>query len=170
MGFQTFEQAIVSPALKHVAEHWNKVRGSRAMPSWSDIRPSQLAAELPLIWSYKYDRAADALIGRLAGDHVEKIFGKTFRGAPMSTLYPGDTYPHMFALFKRVVCEPALYRSEGMVFKCVDHYGHGERIALPLAADGVLGDGIFGATVYNSIRGKPGIELPESEAWYPLSQ
>ena len=168
MSFQAFEQTIVSPELKRVAEHWYKVRGSRAMPSWSDIRPSHITAELPLIWSYKYDRATDTLIGRLAGDQVEKIFGKTFRGAPMSALYPEDTYPEMFARFKRVVCEPALYRSEGMVFKCVDHYGHGERIAMPLSVDGVLGDGILGATKYSSIRGKPGLELPESEAWFAL--
>ena len=168
MNFQAFEQSIVSPALKHVAAHWNEVRGSRAMPSWSDIRPLHIKAELPLTWSYKYDKTADALIGRLAGDQIEKVFRKTFRGTPMSALYPADTYPHMFARFRRVVCEPALYRGEGMIFKCVDHYGHGERIVLPLSGDGVLGDGILGATKYNSIRGHPGIEHPESEAWFAL--
>lgn len=168
MSFQEFERSIVSPELRHVAAHWNLVRGSRAMPSWSDIRPSRICAELPLIWSYKYDRAGDALIGRLAGDQIEKVFGKTFRGTPMSALYPPDTYPEMFERFKRIVCEPALYRSEGMVFRFVDHYGHGERIGLPLAGDGALGDGIVGATKYSSIRGQPGIELPESEAWFAL--
>lgn len=168
MSFQAFEQSISAPELKHVAAHWNKARGTRAMPGWSDIRPPHIKAELPLVWSYRYDRAADALIGRLAGDHVEKIFGKTFRGTPMSELYPADTYPQMFALFRRVACEPALYRSEGMVFKCVDHYGHGERIVMPLAADGVLGDGILGATKYSSIRGQPGVELSESESWFAL--
>ncbi|MGA7673567.1 MAG: PAS domain-containing protein [Rhizomicrobium sp.] len=168
MSFQVFEQAIVSPALKHVAEHWNHARGSRAMPSWADIRPSQITAELPLLWSYKYDRAADALIGRLAGDQVEKVFGKTFRGSPMSELYPEDEFPQMFARFKRVVCEPALYRTEGMVFKFVDHYGHGERIAMPLAGDGIIGDGILGATQYQSVGGKPAVGLPETEAWFSL--
>ncbi len=168
MSFPVFEQAVVSPALKQVALYWNEVRGSRAMPSWSDIRPSKITAELPIIWSYKYDRTADAFTGRLAGDQIEKVFHKTFRGSPMSELYREDEFPHMFARFKRAVCEPALYRSEGMVFRFADHYGHGERIMLPLADDGVAGDGIFGATKYNSIGGMPGQGLPECESWFPV--
>ncbi|MDE1987929.1 MAG: PAS domain-containing protein [Alphaproteobacteria bacterium] len=168
MSFQQFEQTVVSPALKHVARHWNAVRGSRAMPAWDDIVPSQIAAELTIVWSYRYDRMADAFTGRLAGDQIEKIFGKKFRGSPMSKLYRGDDFTQMFARFKRVVREPALYRSEGMVFRFADRYGHGERIALPLADGGVAGDGIFGATKYNSIGGTPGHGLPECESWFAV--
>ena len=86
----------------------------------------------------------------------------------MSELYPDGEFPQMFARFNRVVREPALYRSEGMVFKFADHYGHGERIMLPLAGDGILGDGIFGATKYHSIGGVPALDLPECESWFPL--
>ena len=88
MTFQAFEQSIETPDLKHVAQHWNNVRGARTMPGWSDIVPSRLAAQLPLIWSYRYDRAADAFTGRLAGDQIERKFGKTFRDTPMTELYP----------------------------------------------------------------------------------
>lgn len=168
MNFHAFEQAIASPALKYVARHWNQVRGSRAMPSWADIQPSQIAAQLPIIWSYKYDRTTDVFTGRLAGDQIEQIFGKNFRGAPMSALYPEEDFPRLFARSKRVVCEPALYRGEGMVFKHVDHYGHGERIMMPLADDGIVGDGILGATHYKSFKGKHAADLPETETWFPF--
>ncbi len=168
MSFQAFELSIVSSALKHVAEHWNNARGSRVMPSWSDICPSQIATELPIIWSYKYDRAADAFTGRLAGDHIEKIFGKSFKGLPMSEAYPEQDFARLFARCKRVVCKPALYRRDGMVFRHVDHYGHGERIIMPLASDGILGDGIFGATTYQSVGGAPAMDIPDSEGWFPL--
>ncbi len=168
MNFQAFEQAIVSSALRHVAEHWNDARGSRAMPSWGDIRPAQIAAELPIVWSYKYDRTADTFTGRLAGEQIEKIFGKTIRGSPMAEIYPEEEFPRLFARSKRVVCEPALYRGEGMVFKHADHYGHGERIIMPLAGDGILGDGILGATKYQSLGGSPAVGISEYDDWFPL--
>lgn len=152
MSFAEFEQAIKTPALQQVAQHWNEARGSRKMPDWADIRPTSIAAQLSIIWSYRYERAYDALIGRLAGDQIEKVFGTTFRGTPMEVLYPQDQYPQMFERFRRVVCEPALYVEEGKVFQVVDHYGFGERIAMPLSCDGVLGDGIIGATLYEVVR------------------
>src|SRR5271157_976920 len=86
MSFRAFDLAIMSPALRHIAEHWNDARGSRAMPSWDDIRPSQITAELPIIWSYKYDRTAEVFTGRLAGNRIEEVFGKSFRGSPMAEL------------------------------------------------------------------------------------
>ncbi len=168
MCFHDFLQSVVSPDLKHVAQHWEEVRGSRAVPGWGDIRPSQIAAQLPLIWVYKFDRDANLFTGRLAGHHIEQIFGMSFRGTPMNELYPPDDYPRLFERARRVTCEPALYRSEGMVFRHVDHFGHGERIMMPLAEDGVLGDGVFGATVYQSVWGKPAFDIPERETWFPM--
>ena len=168
MSFHAFEQAIESPALRQIAQVWNQVRGSRAMPGWGDIRPSQIAAHLPIIWSFKYDRAADAFTGRLAGDKIERIFGKGFRGVPMSDLYPEEDFARLFERSKRVACEPALYIGRGMVFKHVDCHGHGERIMLPLADDGILGDGLIGATEYRSFGGAPAADIPEHESWFPL--
>ena len=168
MSFHAFEQAIESPTLRLIAQYWNQVRGSRAMPGWGNIRPSQITAHLPIIWSYKYDRVADAFTGRLAGDKIEQIFGKGFRGVPMAELYPAENFPKFFLKSKRVVCEPALYIGKGMVFKYVDRHGQGERIIMPLADDGILGDGIFGATVYQSLLGAPAADDSEHESWFPL--
>jgi hypothetical protein len=168
MSFQLFEQAITSQELNRVARLWNESRGSRKMPGWNNIRPSQIAEQLTNIWSYKYDRATDSFTGRLAGDLIEHIFGKSFRGTPMSELYPPADYPRLFARSKRVACEPALYLGVGMVFKHVDHYGKGERIIMPLAENGIDGDGILGATVYHSIFGIPAANVQEEESWFAL--
>jgi len=168
MSFAAFETAITSPALRCVARHWNAVRGSKTMPDWTDLRPNKIAAHLGIIWSYRYDRATDAMIGRLAGDEIEQIFGKTFRGTPMTQLYPPDQFPHMFARFRRIVCDPALYLEHGKVFQSVDHFGFGERIALPLAQDGVTGDGIIGATVYETFSNSVPPPLPDRAQWHSL--
>jgi hypothetical protein len=166
MSFAVFEQAIRSPALRIVAGKWNVARGARAMPDWNDIRPHELAPHLGMIWSYRYDRARDVLTGRLAGDQIEQIFKKSFRNTPMDQLYPPDQFPRMFARFRRIVCEPSLYLEDGKVFQFVDHFGFGERIAMPLARDGVTGDGIIGATVYETFLNFESPPLPECVQWF----
>ena len=166
MCFSDFVRAIKSPSLREVACHWNEVRGACAMPDWGDIRPSRIAQQLPVIWSYRFED--DAFVGRLAGDQVEKVFGMTFRGTPMKDLYPTDQYPIVFGRLRRVVCEPALYLEKGNVFQLVEHYGYGERIAMPLSRDGATGDGIVGATVYEAFRATDAQTVRDEERWYTL--
>jgi hypothetical protein len=169
MTFGQYEMSIKSQALRAVARQWNVARGSRLMPDWSDIRPHKIGPQLKIIWSYRYDRAHDCLIGRLAGDHIERIFGKTFRNTPMERLYPADQYPGMFARFRRIVREPALYLEEGKVFQAVEHFGYGERVAMPLSRDGVTGDGLIGATVYETFLNFQPQPEPDCQQWFPLS-
>jgi hypothetical protein len=168
MSFEAFVRAIASPDLERVARHWHEVRGARQLPGWDDIRPSRIVAQLPNIWAYRYDRAADAFIGRLAGDRIERIFEKSLRGTPMVDMYPPADYPRLFARSKRVMCEPALFRGDGLVFNHLGRFGMGERIIMPLADDSVTGDGIFGATVYIPVRDATVEGDRENETWFAL--
>lgn len=118
------------------------------MPAWSDINPAKMRNQLANIWAYRYDRAADAFIGRLAGEQIEHIFGKSFRGRPMRELFAEGEYEAMFRRHQRIVATPALFHGKGFVFRHLMRDGMGERIAMPLADDGVHGDGILGATKY----------------------
>lgn len=168
MSFTDFLSAIQSPRLRNVALHWNAARGGCFMPGWNHISPSKIAAELPIIWVYKYDRQSELFTGRLAGYLIEQVFGKSFRGTPMAELYPAADYPRLYARARRVVCEPAFYRGEGMVFKHIARIGQGERIMMPLADDGANGDGTIGATVYEASAGFPAANASEEETWFSL--
>ena len=94
MSFKEFEQAIVSPGLKRVANHWNEARDANRMPSWKAIQPKAIAAQLPLVWVYDYNRAAKQFTGRLSGDQIDRMFGKNLKGVPMSDLYPAADRQH----------------------------------------------------------------------------
>jgi hypothetical protein len=168
VSFSAFEQGIESNSLRAVARHWEQVRGARAMPGWKDLRLSDIEKLMPITWFYTYDSEADRFTGRQAGVNIEQIFGKTFTGTPMEELYPSKDYPRLFARAKRVVCSSEFYRGVGMVFNHLDHSGQGERIMLPLADDGVRGDGVMGATVYQFFLGERVETVPESDAWFPL--
>jgi hypothetical protein len=57
------------------------------------------------------------------------------------------------------------------MFALDERYGIGERIIMPLAADGITGDAVIGATEYR-MRGYIASEveqLTEQERWFPLT-
>lgn len=172
--FDRFFAAIEAPGLRTVALHWQAVCRHDAIPAWRDLDPAAIKLQLPIVWSWKYDRAADRFEGRLAGEAINAIFGRGLRGQPMEEFFRGDAYQRLFARYKRVVTEPSLYHGTGPVFHHEGRAGHGERIILPLAADGRNADGLFGATVYEFPVPLGALRVPESVTdevvtFYPIS-
>lgn len=170
--FQTFCDSISAPSLKAVAIHWNEARESRMMPSWTDIRPRAIAKQLSIVWSFKYDHDSDSFTCRLAGERISRFFGKNLRGVSLIEVQPPEAFEPVHALLTRIVQMPATYRGAGQVFRQRDHYTAGERIILPLSSDGEFGDGILGATEYQSpypIKGLPVETFSENESWFQLS-
>jgi hypothetical protein len=158
LSFAAFLARIENPGLRNVATHWNAARGTRRMPGWADIDPAAIARQLPIIWAWIYDRVADRFTGRLAGEEINAAFGKSLRGEDMATFFREYEYEKIFARHRRVVTEPCFAHGLGQVFRHARRVGIGERIILPLAADGETGDGILGATFY---RNGPS-ELPDT--------
>jgi hypothetical protein len=66
------------------------------MPGWPDISPKRFAAQLPMIWFYTNEPQSDTFTGRLSAEHISSIFGRNFRGVPMSELYPAKDFPQCF--------------------------------------------------------------------------
>lgn len=149
MSFRDFVAVLQAPPLRALAEHWHAVRGDRRMPGWGDIDALRLGPYLANIWAWKYDAATDSFTGRLAGEAINAIFGKSLRGAAMRDFFSPAAYALVFPRHRRVVTEPCLAHGNGPVFLHVGRRGHGERIILPLAEDGSHGDGIVGITVYD---------------------
>lgn len=170
MAFESFLSSITSASLRAVALHWNAARGNRLMPSWDELRPAAMAKQLPIIWAYKFDRSTGEFTGRLAGDRITEVFDKSLRGMRLQDFHPPEAGPWVTAMLLRVVSEPALHLSSGRVFKQMDRVGTGQRIILPLAADGKNGDPVLGVTEYHSrISAEQPIQVAtDVEAWFPL--
>ncbi|HTY66203.1 MAG TPA: PAS domain-containing protein [Alphaproteobacteria bacterium] len=149
MSYQDFLASIWHARLRDVAEHWDRARGGRLMPAWNDLDATVLRRNLAIVWAWKYDRATDRFTGRLAGEEINDAFGKSLRGTDMAEFFKDFDYPDIFARHKRVVTEPCCAHGTGQVFLHARRVGRGERIIMPLAEDGVTGDGIFGATLYD---------------------
>jgi hypothetical protein len=172
MNQDGFAQAIESENLRALFGHWHESRGGRAMPAWADIRPQSIRNLLPFVWAWKYDRKADRFTGRLTGDEIYRIFGATNSGRPMEECFPERTYGVLFAQFKRVVVGPEFFRERGPVYAHLGSACLGERIALPLADDGVTCDGIIGATLFElnrPVRLDETALIGTTEDWFPLA-
>lgn len=137
--------AITSPRLKRVLSHWCEARGNRLMPAWRDIRPAEIRTELPIVWSYRYDAGQDEFIGGLAGDAIQRLFGRPLKNANLRHLYDMD-YERFFARAKQVLFKPALFLGKGLLFKERERQCYGERIILPFSCENGRAGGIFGAT------------------------
>jgi len=158
-GFSGFRSSITSPALQAIADHWQQVRADKAMPSWSDLSPSAMSEHLKRLWAFKYDCATGDFYARLAGTRAMARFGKSFRGTPLQELHPPPVFEQARSHMTRIVSEPAFARCTGKLFRIGDSFIEGERIGLPLASDGVHGDGVLGASDFKHFPGPGSVEL-----------
>jgi hypothetical protein len=171
MSFDAFARSITSPALQEVARHWTAARGNNPLPGWDALRLNELGAGVSLVWIYRYDRRSGRFTGKLAGDRITKGLGKNLRGLPLDDAHSAQDYLWVHRYLMRVVMEGVGYRSAGKLFRQAGRFVEGERIALPLASDGVLADGVLGASDYRH----PYLEGPfeiitENEVWEKVAE
>jgi hypothetical protein len=149
MSLQKFHAAIKSSALKAVAAHWMSARKTRLMPAWKDIDAVAIGKYLHLVWAWRYDFDRNTFIGRLAGDEILAVLGKEIRGRSLEECFPANAAALVLERYKSVIDVPQIMHSTGNVHMNAGKHGSGERIVLPLATDGIRGDGVLGATEYH---------------------
>jgi hypothetical protein len=169
MSFDAFARSVTSPALKDIVLHWGAARGANSLPAWEQMDLQALGAEVSLIWVYRYDVPTGRFTGRLAGDRINKALGKNLRGLPLDDAHSAKDYLWVHRYLTRVVTQSMGYRSAGKLFKQAGRFIEGERIALPLASDGVNTDGVLGASEYRHPHLDGPFEiLTENEVWEAL--
>ena len=112
------------------------------------IDPLALGRHLAIVWSWRHDFVRDTFFGRLAGEEITVMLGLSIRGKPLEQCFPPDAVAVVCERYKAAMDGPNFMFGHGKVFARVGLTGYGERIVLPLAADGIHADGILGATVY----------------------
>jgi len=169
-SLDSFIASITSPELRTIVLHWRSAAGGGQMPSWEQIRPARIAKQLPIVWVYKYDRATGRFVGRLAGDKINQIVGRNVCGLPLEKVFQHEGLNWVHRTLKRVAEEPAIYYGTGFVFKWLNRSGTGERIVLPLSSDGIVANGVLGATEYHypRIGGIAPRGMTETERWFCL--
>jgi len=168
-NFQNFGRAVTSPALRAIAEYWDQVRGHRLMPYWNDLSPSFLSPHFDRLWGFNYNPQTGAFIGMLAGKNVKDWLGTNFWGASLKDIHPPHIYSDAHQFLRKVVTMPAAGRCSGRLFVVGDKAITGERIALPMAANGIFPAGVLGASHYQGPIPPGPVELVvEGQEWFPI--
>jgi hypothetical protein len=146
--FENLLSRIQCPALLVVAQHWNKARGKKRMPSWTDLSSSTPLPDAERTWGFAYDPKTGDLTGILAGRRYGKWVRENFYGGHLKDIHSPANYEEAQRLFTKIVTTPLAFRTSGRLFTVESYIVTGERIVLPLAEDGRTGDGILGASDY----------------------
>jgi len=172
-SFDRFLAQIVSPGLRQVAEHWHEARGDRLMPAWSAIDPSKIVRILPDIWAYSFDQTTGTFRAKLAGNNIVSRYAGHHAGKSIDELFSSPERDVIRTRFMRIATGPCFIRDYGPIYTAAGRYGEGERIAMPLATDGLNVDAILGATFYRCEVAAAPVEDPISHLldeanFYPL--
>lgn len=168
MSVNILRMILDSKKLSRVLGHWHEVRGNRLMPAWEDFRARSIKAELPIMWSYRYDPERDDFIGGLAGDAIQQLLGGPIKDVSIARVHDAD-YSCLFARAKRVLFQPAVFFGRGLLFKERARQCYGERIMLPFSSGDGHVKGILGATdfKFSFLYGRRMGD--EAEHWVSLS-
>ena len=146
---------LKSGPLRELLTWWVEARAGARLPPRSAVDPLAFPHALPVVWLCDWDRTQRSGRLRLAGDDIERLYGRPLKGAWLEAT-AGESEPErVLQIYRRVAEEPCLYRSRGHVYRIAhDLYGDGERLILPLAEDGRTVSHLIGATVFR-LTGTP---------------
>jgi hypothetical protein len=171
-GFTSFRERIASTALGMLADHWQSALGNKRLPAWTAIKPDWIAPHLTRVFAFTYDRHSGEITRSLAGSQLLTLLAGDLRGTPLQQFQPPRLALRMHLTVSRVVLGPAFYRGTGKLFQQGGHMVEGERIVLPLATDGINGDGALGASDYDDPIAEAATDpvevLHDVEEWFPL--
>jgi hypothetical protein len=140
------------------------------MPSWTDIASPALLSYSKVLWSYSFDPETGEFTCRSAGRFGTWV-GGDFCDRRLQDLHPPSTYREAQQYLTKVVTTPLAGRLSGRLFTVGDIAVTGERIVLPLAADGKTGDGVLGASDYVSPPLLGPFEMVyENIEWYSIEE
>lgn len=143
---------LENPTLAFLRDHWNAKRGTRAMPSRADIKPSELRDHLG--WVIIVDVLPDLsdfrykLIGTLVAQYwLADNTGKTVSEA-FGTMSPGAV-KGVQAMFRKCARDRVVVRSWGSAGWIARGFEEFECICLPLSDDGETVNQILHAFVFD---------------------
>ena len=125
---------------------------SGRLPSRNEIDLHAIKLALPYVWLIEYLPEDDGFRYRLAGEHVNCVFGYSLRGKRLREIAEPNILDKVRAGFLHVLNTPGVVYAVGPVYMRIGGYREGERLILPLSDDGVTGTHLFGVTDYGRGR------------------
>lgn len=139
-----FIDAPHDPLLRSLYDYWNKVRGTRKMPTRADIDPVEIPKLLPYILMYNATPGGGYTI-RLVGEEVQRFVGRNATGESAGAVMNTRSAELIVSILDAVATERVPKFRAGKAHWLQDKaYREYEACFLPLSADGETVDIILG--------------------------
>jgi len=132
-----------------ILQHWLERRGEDGIPLRSAIDPTAIASVLPNIWLCEYQTAAERFRMRLAGEEINKLYGRNISRCYFEEIADEKFLPIMMRRYRRVIEQPAILHCAGHIYFANASRVIGERLGLPLRTEDGQVLQIIGASVYD---------------------
>jgi hypothetical protein len=137
-----------APELYDVLRLWEEKRGSRELPSKSDLTPFALKNHLGCIVVVRGTHSPLAFRFSLHGSKIVDVVGRDITGMSLEEAFEGEALRKTRALGEHMVRTKRPVRMHSTVVPIDKDFLEVETIFLPLAADGTTVDTLLGRQVF----------------------
>ena len=130
-------------------DHWLDRRGEGGVPLRSAIDPSAIVPVLPYIWLCEFNAAEERFRMRLAGEEINKLYGKNISSCYFEEITRPSFLPVMMRRYRRIIEEPAILHCGGLIYFSHSSPVVGERLGLPLRMEDGRITQIIGVSIYD---------------------
>lgn len=138
MSFEThslhsFVTLPQSDRIHRFLSYWMALRGNRNLPQRGDLDPLAIPSVLNGIWLITVDIATDTFHSRLAGEAVNRFFGRTMAGSNIEDALPENSMKPLHAQIRRVRDGECMLLEQGNLLRPDGAHVRGERLLAPFA-------------------------------------
>ncbi|MEQ9489959.1 MAG: PAS domain-containing protein [Alphaproteobacteria bacterium] len=156
---QTFVTRPNSDRIHRFLSYWMALRGSHPLPRRSDLDPLAIPSVLNGIWLITVDTDTNSFHSRLAGEAVNRFFGRTMAGSDIADALPERAMEPLHTQLRRVRDNGCMLLEQGNLLRPDGATIRGERLLAPFATAagdaGVTVDHIVGVTIASGPVSRP---------------
>jgi len=130
-------------------DHWLDRRGEDGVPLRSAIDPSAIVSVLPYIWLCEFNAAEERFRMRLAGEEINKLYGRNISSCYFEEIASPSFLPIMMRRYRRIIEQPAILHCAGLIYFSNSSPVVGERLGLPLRMEDGRITQIIGVSFYD---------------------
>lgn len=144
---------VAQPLLRELVGYWLAAARDRDMPARGDIDPAEIPRLLPYVSLCEYLPDSGRFRYRLIGDHVRTVYDSNVSGRYLDEMVSTEAPRLALYHFRKLVELPCAVHIRGRLYAEATTAAQGERVLLPLSADGANVDMVLGATVHSWMGG-----------------
>lgn len=152
--------------LKGFLRYWLTLFVDGRVPERKDFDPTRVPSLLSRFWIIQREPGTGRYKFLLAGEQIRALFNRRVADIYVDDLFK-DHETEMHLALSEVIDTPAIHYAVGPLYRAGMYPLHTERLALPMAEDGVV-TSVYGATLYRRPTAAPSTDTEFIDGAKPI--